>query len=142
MDFEDVPLITEMQKRFNYIEYEVDLLTNDLDKLEANKTMEALRDLNDKLSIIDSSVLSHMKHHQSEFDRMNKQIDGFITDSITFDDQLKMRMINIENAYRLFNITNDFQFGDLRSEINKVSGEQATINNRLGELAKVSASSY
>ena len=102
--------------------------------------METLDSLNDKINAIQTSVDGHLKHHESEFERMNKQIDGFITDSITFDDGLKMRMINIENAYRLFNITNDFQFSDIRSHINKLSTEQERINGHITDLSKVGLS--
>ena len=117
-DFEDA---TEVSKRFDYIEYEVDLITNDLDKLGLNKTMETLESVQNRLLEIESAMGGHLNHHQGEFERMNKQMDSFINDSISFDDQLKMRMTNIENAYRLFNLTNDFQFNDLRSKLKKVS---------------------
>ena len=117
VDFDDE---IEVSKRFDYIEYEVDLITNDLEKLELNTTMETLDSVQSRLVEIESAMGGHLSHHQNEFERMNKQMDSFINNSIIFDDQLKMRMTNIENAYRLFNLTNDFQFNDLRSKLKKV----------------------
>ena len=112
-------------------------MTNDLDEMEVNKTMEAMEGMDERIKTIDNNINTHMKHHQAEFDRINKQVDGFITDSITFDEELKMRMVNIENAYRLFNITNDFQYSDLRSRINKLQGEQQRVNGHITDLSKV-----
>lgn len=122
-----------MQKRFNYIEYEVDLLSNDVDKLETNKTMEAIESLQDKIVETDLFTKTRVKHYDLELERMTKQIDLFISNSISFDEQLKMRMVNIENAYRLFNITNDFQFSDIQERIRKLAKDHERYNEAISD---------
>jgi len=39
-----------MQKQLNYIDYQVDLLTNDLDDMEVNKTMEVMDGMKERIS--------------------------------------------------------------------------------------------